>query len=310
MTSNVVIFFLLLVGGYYLYIVTDMVHNVHPTYPEPETIFNSNPSFLEIEEMAKFQAKRVNQHNQYEMAHGFVPADKLNLTQTKCLVPTNVTILRDWWNHNTLIELAHKTGRPKYLTYEFCNGNYTPMCNVLRTCHMEKEYDGLYVASKFCNLMSPRADPTLKILNKTKARWNETSQRMEVILRVVITLPNGNPISATDSLIIVRDNSDGWYKCNFTVLSSSEILFQYTNQSGYTPVHEEVTFECSHRGHRFPCILKEWVYEKSRCGVQVTWNWNNSKVDDPSTSLWMLRHPAYRPTWYHESVELILDELN
>ncbi|ARF12025.1 hypothetical protein Klosneuvirus_3_160 [Klosneuvirus KNV1] len=305
MASTPIGIFICLITGFYLYTLTDIVHNVQPKFPDPNVFKTTEPDQIKLWTDVKYLSNLVNQHNKYELEHGFVPPDKINQTKTKCHVPNNKTILKQWWMMNTFLKYYCESGQYRYLENDACSNNDTTVCTIVKSC-VGKEYDSLYIASNFCYLAYPRADPSLKILNYGKEQWNNDTQKLERVLKVEVALPNGTKIPANDSRVMVLSYGDDFYGYNFKVLSGSDILFQYSNQSGYTPVHEElVDPTCTHLGGQ-----RTWIYEKRRCGITMTWNWNNSIVNDTNVSWWMVRHPYYHNYWNHEFIEIVFDELD
>lgn len=304
MASTTIIVFVILIAGFYIYTLNDIAKNVHTNYPEIVDIWNSVPNIRTLEKEFDSIATLVNQHNQYELYNGFLPQDKIILTKIKCTVPKNETILKEWWMRNTLLKYYCKSGQYRYLDNDACMNNNTPICAIIKSC-VGQEYDNLYVASEYC-YVTLRTDPLLKIQSHGQEKWNNETQKLERILKVVVALPNGTQIMANDSRVSVLSYDGNFYKYNFQVLSENEILFQYNNNSGYTPVYEEfVDPDCTHWGCR-----RTWIYEKRRCGIAMTWNWDNQIVNNSTVSYWMVRHSTYRNYWNHDFFELILDEMN
>ncbi|QKF93476.1 hypothetical protein QKU48_gp0018 [Fadolivirus algeromassiliense] len=279
--------------------------NYLPIYPNQTILYQFVGKQIEL----------VNRHNQYELMNGFVSFDKINLTKQLCEIPTDIDVIKQWWMNYTLLKShTENTTWEEYVA--FCmsgmlnNNIENAICTSFVRHNSIQTFDPLYVASKFCYVSGNRQHPKLHILdNSSIPKWDDNIKRYHYIVKVNITLPNGELISANDDRIkILIDGND----CNFTVISPTQILLGYTNTSGNRYSYYRVIGK-KQNCHIIPesfCDDYTFIDSGLVCRLSVAWNWTSPVVNSPIVSYWMTRQPYFRNELRCVYSDINIDVLN
>jgi hypothetical protein len=288
---------------------------IHHLYiiQEDENYMPHYPSDENVHEFVRQQLALIRQHNKYELENGFVSHDRF--AKRTCKLITNPETLRKMWIDNVIIQHYYTNKKWNKLFDEYCMDHpyLTPLaCHYILTYNQwgngQYPFDSLFVTSKYYNdIIAPREKPQIKIMNiyHPKINKNDTT---DVPIKVALSLPNGTRIGMKDDRIKLA--FDSFYGCQFSIISDSELLLQYKNDSG----SRSCDYEYFGR-HNDTCDTDPYLCEKvlvcseRLCSFSFGWNYSNPIVNAPNTSLWLVRHDYFNSEFLLNYTDINIEEL-
>jgi len=259
----------------------------------PEEVYYSPdyPNETVLDDFVSQQIELAYRHNKYELENGFVLPDKMDQASRKC---ENYCWIRErWMDYMRFKHYYEDKDFNKISTY--CSiykssDHYKCYYAVAESIGDNMRFDDLLTIAKYCYVNAPRPNPNVKVIDFSYRR-NKSNGKMEALITVDVFMPNGTKI------LDLRDDRlqlayDDFWKCHFATVSSSQILLQYDENSGFTLCG----FENVKRGNTY---LRELVCDLRHCAFSFGWNWTNPVINSSNVSLWLVRHHLQ-----HSSVNL------
>ena len=257
----------------------------------------------------------VNRHNQHELENGFVPPYLKELTKP-CTFPSAKKTVQWWYQNNTLLRQDFENRTYGDIISTVCRDHpislasicdCTRILSIIYTSSFSSQYDSLFLAAKFCPMITHRLNPSFRIINDLIPERVEEG-KYNLTIRLNLTLPNETAISNMNDRIQFLFRG---YNCNFSI-SSPEILLIYNNESGDKQCNKQVTGllnPCNETDIQ-QCYIYGMVCSNPICSFSVGWNWNNLIVNSTDVSQWLVTHRYYQSAWSLYFVNLNLAQLN